>query len=226
MSLILTGLALAGGVILGRLLGTSVIGGKKDRKGEASEKTEAKEKPKVEPKTPELVLEGFPCRLGDVVLRSTGDEAWLAGAIVLSEADSLDLLLRVVADGGNLLLMVSPDGGGRVPPNQERRLRFLGAWLERYGEAVYATRPVGLSEQPSWGYLTKSKTGDRLYCIVRRWPSDGALRVPVAMTATEARVIGGAAQPRVKSDANGIDVDLGVMRPPDEHASVIVLTVK
>ena len=152
-------------------------------------------------------------------------EESLDDRFVLSEAESLDLLLRVVSDGGNLLLMVSPDGSGRVPPNQERRLRFLGGWLERYGEAVYATRPVGLSEQPSWGYLTKSKTGDRLYCIVRHWPSAGALRVPVAMTVIEARWIGGGPL-RAKSDATGIDVDLGVSRPADEIASVVVLTVK
>ena len=153
-------------------------------------------------------------------------EESLDDRFVLSEGDALDLLLRVVANGGNLLLMVSPDGSGRVPPNQERRLRYLGGWLERHGEAIYATRPVGLSEQPSWGYVTKSKTGDRLYCIVRQWPPNGALRVPVAMTATEARVIGDTAHPRVKSDATGIDVDLGTMRPPDEQASVVVLTVK
>ncbi len=30
-------------------------------------------------------LEGFPCRLGDVVLRLSGEEAWLAGALVFSE---------------------------------------------------------------------------------------------------------------------------------------------
>jgi hypothetical protein len=30
----------------------------------------------------------------------------------------------------------------------------------------------------------------------------------------------------VKSDATGIDVDLGTIRPPDDHASVVVLTVK
>ena len=98
MSLILTGIAVAGGVILGRIIGSSVMGGKKDHKPEPEPK---KEGPKVEPKTPELVLEGFPCRLGDVVLRSTGDEAWLAGAIVLSEADSPPCLV----------FFVSPDAG-------------------------------------------------------------------------------------------------------------------
>jgi hypothetical protein len=30
-------------------------------------------------------LEGFPCQLGDVLMRLTGEEAWLAGGLVLSE---------------------------------------------------------------------------------------------------------------------------------------------
>jgi len=144
---------------------------------------------------------------------------------VLSEDDTLGLLLRVVANGGNLLLMVSPDGSGRVPPNQERRLRFMGSWLERHGEAVYATRPVGLAEQPSWGYVTKDKAGERLYCIVRRWPAGGRLRVPVPARATAARVIGSDARPRVEVDATGVSIDLGGIRPPDAHASVVVLTL-
>ncbi len=55
---------------------------------------------------------------------------------VLTDEQALDLLLRVVANGGNLLLMVSSDGTGRVPPNQERRLRSIGGWLDRNGEAV------------------------------------------------------------------------------------------
>ena len=101
MSLILTSIAVAGGVILGRLIGSSVMGGKKDRKEDAPAKPEGTEKAKVEPKKPELELEGFPCRLGDVVLRSTGDEAWLAGAIALSEADSPP----------SLVFFVSPDAG-------------------------------------------------------------------------------------------------------------------
>jgi hypothetical protein len=30
-------------------------------------------------------LEGFPCQLGDVVMRITGEEAWLAGGVIFSE---------------------------------------------------------------------------------------------------------------------------------------------
>ena len=144
---------------------------------------------------------------------------------VLGEADALDLLLGVVANGGNLLLMVSPDGSGRVPPNQDRRLRFLGRWLGRYGEAIYGTRAVGLGAQPSWGYLTRSKAGDRLYCIVRHWPADGRLAVPVSATVRAARILRGEGRPAWAADAGGLVLDLTGLRAPDPTASVIVLEV-
>lgn len=31
-------------------------------------------------------LEGFPCQLGDVIVRDTGEEAWLAGGLLFSES--------------------------------------------------------------------------------------------------------------------------------------------
>jgi alpha-L-fucosidase len=142
---------------------------------------------------------------------------------VLSEEGTLDLLLRVVANGGNLLLMVSPDGSGRVPPNQERRLRFLGEWLARNGEAVYATRAVGLRDQPTWGYLTRSKRSDRLYCIVRHWPSDGQLVVPVSAAPIAARVLGTSTTATVSRAPNGLALDLSGIHPSDPHASVIII---
>ena len=143
---------------------------------------------------------------------------------VLSEDEALDLLLRVVANGGNLLLMISPDGSGRVPPNQVRRLQFIGAWLARHGEAIYATRPLGLERQPDWGYLTRSKAGDRVYCIVRRWPDEGQLMVPVDLSIRSARLIGGGAVP-VTGRKGRASVDVSGTRAPDPHASVIVLDV-
>jgi alpha-L-fucosidase len=145
---------------------------------------------------------------------------------VLSEGEALDLLLRIVSNGGNLLLMVSPDGSGRIPPNQERRLRFLGRWLAKYGEAIYATRPLGLNRQPDWGYLTRSKNSDRLFCIVRRWPADGLLHVPVTGDVRGAHLLGGNVTPAVKTEANGLTVDLAGIQPPDKDASVVLIDVE
>ena len=144
---------------------------------------------------------------------------------VLSEEGALDMLLGIVANGGNLLLIVSPDGSGRVPPNQERRLRFLGQWLARHGEAVYATRALGLSRQPDWGYVTRSKKSDRLYCIVRHWPADGQLQVPATAQVRGAHLLGGSGTPVVKATDSGLTVDLSGLQAPDKNASVVVIEV-
>ena len=131
----------------------------------------------------------------------------------------------MVANGGNLLLMVSPDGSGRIPPNQERRLRVIGTWLAQHGEAVYATRPVDLPAQPEWGYLTRSKAGDRLYCIVRRWPADGRLVVPVKSAVRHARALGSERDVPISALDGQPVLDLSRVAPADPHATVFVLDV-
>jgi hypothetical protein len=47
------------------------------------EKADEQESKKAPPSDGTLV--GFPCQLGDVLMRLTGEEAWLAGGLVLSE---------------------------------------------------------------------------------------------------------------------------------------------
>jgi alpha-L-fucosidase len=49
-------------------------------------------------------------------------------------------LLDTVSRGGNLLLNIGPTADGRIPVEMQERLAYLGAWLERNGEAVYGTR--------------------------------------------------------------------------------------
>ncbi len=125
---------------------------------------------------------------------------------VLSESDALDLLLRVVANGGNLLLMVSPDGSGHVPPNQERRLRFIGTLAAEVRRShLRDTCRLALAQQPSWGYLTRSKSGDRVYCIVRHWPADGRLVIPLSLKATQAALLGSGTQVPINIGANNRD---------------------
>lgn len=73
--------------------------------------------------------------------RSFGYDARETAADTLSGAQLVHLLVDVVAHGGNLLVNVGPDGTGRIPEVQQQPLRELGAWLERNGEAIYATHP-------------------------------------------------------------------------------------
>jgi hypothetical protein len=67
---------------------------------------------------PEETLDGFPCQLGDVVMRLTGEEAWLAGGLVLSEE------VPVAA------LFVAPDAGHDCAIYARPKPRDGLFWLE------------------------------------------------------------------------------------------------
>lgn len=59
----------------------------------------------------------------------------------LSGAELVRMLADIVAKNGNLLLNVGPMPDGHIPEVQDNSLRELGAWLKRYGEAIFDTRP-------------------------------------------------------------------------------------
>lgn len=52
----------------------------------------------------------------------------------------LRLLIDVVCKGGNLALNISPQPDGRLPEQGIAVMKYLGGWLEKFGEAVYGTR--------------------------------------------------------------------------------------
>jgi len=96
-----------------------------------------------------------------------------------------------ISKNGNLLLNVSPRADGTIPQEQKDILLTMGAWLHKYGEAVYATRawekfgegPTkmgaahGVMGPPSEGTArdiryTRSKDNSTLYAIMLGWPDD------------------------------------------------------
>lgn len=53
-------------------------------------------------------LDGFPCQLGDVIIRLTGEEAWLAGGVVLSEEVPVAALFVAPDAGHDCAIYVRP----------------------------------------------------------------------------------------------------------------------
>jgi alpha-L-fucosidase len=93
-----------------------------------------------------------------------------------------------ISKNGNLLLNISPKADGTIPQEQKDILLAMGAWLKKYGEAVYATRawerygegPTkmgaahGVFTAPAEGTAkdvryTRSKDNSRLYAILLGW---------------------------------------------------------
>ncbi len=106
-------------------------------------------------------LSGFRCKLGDVVMRAGGDEAWLAGALVLSEqrptsalfiapdaageraiyakpepAPSLAWLVPVRADALGLGLAGAPPSTIELGANRFERVRRIPVRVTRLGSGT------------------------------------------------------------------------------------------
>jgi alpha-L-fucosidase len=68
--------------------------------------------------------------------------AW--GYVPDAKIKSLDALIQLlvgaVGRDGNMLLNVGPRPDGQIDPAYAARLREIGAWLDKYGESIYATR--------------------------------------------------------------------------------------
>jgi len=105
-----------------------------------------------------------------------------------SKKQVLHGFLDRISKNGNLLLNISPKADGTIPQEQKDILLSMGAWLKKYGEAVYATRawekygegPTkmgaahGVFQAPAEGTpkdvrFTRSKDKSILYAILLGW---------------------------------------------------------
>ena len=104
-------------------------------------------------------------------------------------------LIDTVAKNGIVLLNISPKADGVIPEDQRAVLAELGDWLDRFGEAIYETRPwltygEGPTKEPEGGFqdageflrlaysaadvrYTPSKDGKTIYAILLGWPGGG-----------------------------------------------------
>lgn len=84
-------------------------------------------------------------------------------------------LVTVVGKGGNYLLNVGPNDRGVIPESDVIRLKAMGDWLAKNGEAIYGTQAGPHQHGLSWGSITQRKVGKdtMLYLNVVDWPEDG-----------------------------------------------------
>ena len=136
-------------------------------------------------------------------------------------------LIDIVSKGGNYLLNVGPTKEGRIPEPSMARLREVGAWLEKNGEAIYGT-VASPFRGLTWGRCTR-KVADgmtTLYLHVFDGPSDGRLVVgPLPNEAVSARLLSGGSALSVSRDGEHLVVAVPAAAP-DSIASVVELKVK
>jgi len=69
-----------------------------------------------------------------------------------SARELVNMLVDIVAKGGNLLLNIAPSPQGTWDDEAYQRLQELGAWMRTNGEAIYNTRPLAPYREGKIGY--------------------------------------------------------------------------
>jgi hypothetical protein len=152
LTLAVEAIVIAGGIFLGRLIARAL------RRRSSREDSAARPEDRVDVETVDPFV-GFACKLGDVVVRRfEGDEAWLAGALVLAEDRPIAALFIApdaqgeravfVCAASPTLTWLMPLATGQVavvgePPSaiehagtRFRRTRRLPVRVERVGSGV------------------------------------------------------------------------------------------
>ena len=143
----------------------------------------------------------------------------------------IHLLVDVVAKGGNLALNVGPMPDGRLPLPALERMKAMGVWLGKNGDAIYATRVRAPYKKGSWAF-TQSKDGRRTFaiclwnagefeCHTALVPKDEALPVPVKIVhLASGREIPfrSAANPALGESGIVLDFPEGFVRDPSADA--------
>lgn len=75
-----------------------------------------------------------------------------------SPREIINLLVDVVAKGGNLALNVGPQPDGRLPEGAIRSMKGIGEWLKVFGESIYGTRVVAPYKQDNIAFTKKGNT--------------------------------------------------------------------
>jgi len=140
------------------------------------------------------------------------------GGEMMSLEECIAALVHCAGGDGNLLLNTGPMPDGRIEPRQAERLREVGQWLERHGEAVYGTRG-GPFRPGGWGAATCR--GNVAYLHILSWPGDSLALPPLEAHVVASRVLTGG-QASVVQSVDGITISVP-QNVRDDHDTIVAL---
>jgi alpha-L-fucosidase len=115
-------------------------------------------------------------------------------------------MVDAVSKGGNFLLSVGPRADGTIPEPVQARLKVIGEWMKKNGEAIYDTERSPFNGPLPAGRVTCKAT--RLYVFLEELPRNGIITLPGLKTKVrEAWVVDGKRELKVR--------DTGIQAPGD-----------
>ena len=93
---------------------------------------------------------------------------------VKSPEEVLERIVHAVSMGGNMVVNFGPQPDGDFRSEEKELAKYIGNWMNQYGEAIYGCDYAGWKKQP-WGYYTR-KDND-IYMVVFNLPYSRHLTV-------------------------------------------------
>ncbi len=144
--------------------------------------------------------------------------------IYKSKRAIIHMLIDIVAKGGNLALNVGPQPDGHLPQQALERMRELGKWLGKNGEAIYDTRPLPPFREGDWAYTWNRKTNTDY--AIRLWKEsekNSTRQILKGVVAKKVRHVGSNLEFNCETTADGSVFNLPKDFSADAYADVFVI---
>jgi alpha-L-fucosidase len=133
----------------------------------------------------------------------------------------IELLVETASKGGNLLLVVGPRPDGTIPDAVTDRLKVVGEFLAKNGEAIYGTDRSPFAGPLPAGPVTAK--GNRLFLFADRLPAEGLALPGLLSPVRRATVLGGDGTELTISTKDGVTVVASPKAPSGPVFTVVVL---
>ena len=141
----------------------------------------------------------------------------------------IQLLVDIVAKGGNLLLNIGAQPNGQLPAEALSRLKEIGAWMAVNGEAVHGTRPIAPYKH---GRVALTQKQDTIYAIYmpaeEKDPLPESINIPVPRRqVARAAILGSGESLKLSGDLSSTVLELpeATKRSTGHHALVVKLSL-
>jgi alpha-L-fucosidase len=142
------------------------------------------------------------------------DDNWKSARTVIRN------LIACARDGGNYLLNIGPKPDGTVPPESERVLTEVGAWMRVNGDTIYQSEPCNPHTS---AYANFTRNGNTLFMHVHFWPGGDVSISGLRVKALSAKMLKTGAALVVKQDEYRTHLTGLLVEAPDTPVTTIVI---
>jgi alpha-L-fucosidase len=147
--------------------------------------------------------------------------AWKPNDKMKSLKECIGTLAATAGGSGNLLFNIAPMPDGRIENRQVQRMKEMGNWLNKYGDAIYGTK--GGPYLPD-SAITSTRKGNKVnILILKKEPGELFLKAIPNLKVQKAYFMKGAVVKFIQDD-NKITLFLPDILP-DKDCSVLVLEI-